>query len=70
VARKTGIADPSFCHATIPGLPSPLWQAAFMLDLFRQGSQFEYGSEVDDMVNKIGDRCDEVLVWRKKKLGW
>jgi hypothetical protein len=59
-----------FDHATIPGLPSPLWQAAFLLDLFRQGSQLGYGAEVNNIVDKIGDRCDEVLVWRKKKLGW
>jgi hypothetical protein len=61
-----------FDHATIPGLPSPLWQAAFFLD-FIAADPFpcgDHSDEVYSMSEKMGRKCDEVLVWRKKKLGW
>lgn len=59
-----------FDHATIPGLPSPLWQAAFFLDMIASNSMREHDKEVMSMAERMCRKCDEVIVWRKKKLGW
>jgi hypothetical protein len=58
-------------HATIPGLPERLWQAAFYLDMVRAApAEHRYAEEVQAMAERLSRQADEVIAWRKKKLGW
>jgi hypothetical protein len=59
-----------FVHATIPGLPERLWQAAFFLDLLRQNLYGGKTKEALAMTPKLEHKAEEVVAWRKKKLGW
>jgi len=60
-----------YTHATIPNLPERLWQAAFFLDMIRRApAEHRFGPEVAAMTTKLDRQADEVIAWRKKKLGW
>jgi hypothetical protein len=58
-------------HATIPGLPQRLWQAAFYIELVkRTDPRLKASDEVTAMAERFSRQCEEVVAWRKKKLGW
>jgi hypothetical protein len=59
-----------FIHATIPGLPERLWQAAFLLDMLRHDPTRSYNDETYSMAGWLDRQSQEVIAWRKKKLGW
>jgi hypothetical protein len=59
-----------FDHATLPKLPERLWQAAFFMDMVRQDPNTTFGPEVMAMSERLSRQADEVIAWRKKKLGW
>jgi hypothetical protein len=59
-----------FVHATIPDLPPRLWQAAFYLDMLRQDLNAGKTREALAITPKLERKADEVVAWRKKKLGW
>ena len=59
-----------YTHATLPGLPERLWQAAFFLDLVDDNPKREHTEEAVRMAEKLSRNIDLVVAWRKKKLGW
>jgi hypothetical protein len=62
-----------FAHATLPGLPERLWQAAFSLDMAARRPGDSVASD-EQIFQAIGysrsHKADEVIAWRKRKLGW
>jgi len=59
-----------YTHATLPNLPERLWQAAFFLDMVRFDPMADASSELVTMSERLSRQIDEVIAWRKKKLGW
>jgi hypothetical protein len=59
-----------FDHATLPKLPPRLWQAAFFIDMVDQNSHYLFSDEAMAMSDRMSRLAEEVIDWRKKKLGW
>jgi hypothetical protein len=59
-----------FVHATLPGLPERLWQAAFFLDMLRRDLNAGKTREALAITPKLEHKAEEVVAWRKRKLGW